>query len=247
MKARRGGRRPDQLAFSSPGRVWERPVGGAQGQDLSGGRRMSDRRCDRDGPLHASARKRMRLELSLLHVGSANQLPPAVRAGREGRPEEGRGLHRHHRGTVRAVLRRDSRAGLPTGQQGSGAARAGSRGQPGACGCYRGAGGRGRYSLCRRRLSTLAMASLRLFRPWWVSPPACADQVPCQFQTRPITRPSANTSYSFAPVLRSSTTPPVYLFTVPRTRGTGCPTREGSRHREDRGGLTGAEGGNRDE
>jgi hypothetical protein len=55
--------------------------------------------------------------------------------------------------------------------------------------------------------STLEIASLRLLRPWLALPPAWADQLPCQFQTRPITRPSAITSYSSAPVFRSSTIP----------------------------------------
>ena len=66
---------------------------------------------------------------------------------------------------------------------------------------------------------TWAMASLRLFRPWRALPSACADQLPCQFQTWPMTCSSTTTSYWFARVFRSSTMPSV------SRRGTDDPAK----------------------
>jgi hypothetical protein len=52
--------------------------------------------------------------------------------------------------------------------------------------------------------STLAMASLRLFKPWYVSPPTCAHHEPCQFHTCPMVCLFTRTSYWFSPVFCNS-------------------------------------------
>lgn len=78
--------------------------------------------------------------------------------------------------------------------------------------------------------STLALASLRLMRLWWVSSSVWADQLPSQFHTCPSTRLAATASYGFAQssVCLSALTPyPIvvslsrftsfYLLLIPRS------------------------------